>query len=372
MDNTRHNLLNRLLFAGAEELDLTPTQYTRAVGHYQAVGEYLAEQGSPLEAYLPVVFAQGSMAIGTATKPIGRDEFDLDLMCQLQIHSKTNPADVKRVVGERLRAHDTYRKMLREKNRCWRLIYAGEFHMDIIPGIPDSREQSLTALLVPDKELLCWKETDPKGYEAWFLDRARITVIDRETVRAEVEPAPSPPNRRQKLPLQVVVQLLKRHRDLLFGDDDDAPISIIITTLAGLAYDGSQSIIGALSDVIDRMPLYIRRTDQGAPVIENPVNARENFADKWVTHPRRERCFFEWITRTRRDFKEFEAARLSSLQDPLSTWVGQPAAMRAIKSYALTMQQLRNSGIAVSAVTGELASGSAHAATSPRHTFFGR
>lgn len=372
MDSTRPDLLNRLLMAGAKELDLTPTQHARAVGHYEAVGEYLAERGSPLEQYSPVVFAQGSMAIGTATKPVGRDEFDLDLMCQLLIRSTANPADVKRIVGERLRDHDTYRKMLREKNRCWRLVYAGEFHMDIIPGIPDAHKQTTTVLLVPDKELRCWKETDPKGYAAWFLARAKITVFEDKAIRAEVEPAPPQPGERGKLPLQVIVQLLKRHRDLMFVDDEDAPISIIITTLAAHAYDGSQSTAGALSGVLERMPRYITRTNTGAALIQNPVNALENFADKWRTHPRRERCFFEWIDRARHDLKGLRTARLPTMQRPLSDWVGQRAATRAIKGYGQTIQRMRGAGIAVSAATGALASGTARAIGSPKHTFFGR
>ena len=372
MDNTGHDLLNRLLIAGAKELDLTPTQHARAVGHYEAVGEYLAERGSPLERYSPLVFAQGSMAIGTATKPVGRDEFDLDLMCQLLIQSSANPVEVKRIVGERLRAHGTYKRTLCEKNRCWRLIYAGEFHMDIIPGIPDPRGQPPTALLVPDKALRCWKETDPKGYAAWFLARAEITSIAKEGVRADVEPAPSAPDEWQKLPLQVIVQILKRHRDLMFVDDEDAPISIILTTLATLAYDGSRSVVGALSGVLERMPLYITRTGTGAAFVENPVNPLENFADKWATHPRRESCFFGWIAQARRDLERLGAARLSNMQNPLSDWVGQRAATRAIRDYARTIQRQREFGIPVSAATGELASTSARAVPSPKHTFFGR
>ena len=311
------------------------------------------------------------MAIGTATKPVGRDEFDLDLMCQLLIQSGANPAEVKRIVGQRLRDHDTYRKMLREKNRCWRLVYAGEFYMDIIPGIPDLRGQAATALLVPDKELRCWKETDPKGYAAWFLDRAKFTAIADEGVRAEVEPAPSPPDEWRKLPLQVVVQLLKRHRDLMFVEDEDAPISIIITTLAARAFDGAPSVVGALSGVLERMPLYITRTNAGAAFVQNPVNALENFADKWASHPRRERCFFDWIARARLDLERLEVAHLSNVQNPLSRWVGQRAATRAVRDYGETIQRQRATGIAVSATTGELASRSARAVGSPRHTFFG-
>jgi len=372
MDSTRHDLLDRLLIAGAKELDITPTQHARAVGHYQAVGKYLAEPESALARYSPVVFSQGSMAIGTATKPVGKDEFDLDLTSQLFISDKANPADVKRIIGERLKNHDTYKKILREKNRCWRLVYAGEFHMDIIPGIPDPRVRTATALLVPDKELRCWKETDPKGYAEWFLDRAAAMGTEKGVIRADVEPAPPAPNDRHKFPLQVLVQLLKRHRDLMFGDDEDAPISIIITTLAAGAYDGTPSVVVALSNVLQRMPLLIKQTDDGDLIVENPVNPMENFADKWAKYPRRAQCFFEWIAQARQDLERLEGTLLANMQNPLSDWVGQRIATRAIKDYGQSIQRQRNTGLAVSAATGTLASSSARAIPSPTHTFFGR
>ena len=372
MDNTRQDFIDRLLVAGAQELDLTPAQHARAVGHYEAVGDYLAERGSPLEKFSPLVFAQGSMAIGTATKPVGRDEFDLDLMCRLLIQSQASPAEVKRLVGKRLMSHETYRKMLSEKNRCWRLVYASEFHMDIIPSIPDVQGQAPTALLVPDKELRCWKETDPKGYAAWFFSRAAISTRAKQDVRAEVEPGPPAPSDARKLPLQVIVQLLKRHRDLMFQDDNDAPISIIVTTLAAHAYDGSLSIFDALSGVLARMPSRVKRTATGAAVVENPVNPRENFADKWTTHPRREQCFFSWIEQAHRDLHRIETALLPHMSEPLSIWVGQRAAGRAIKAQAESMQRMRQTGIAISAATGEIASRSARATVSPTHTFFGQ
>ena len=88
MDNLRSTLLSNLLYAGARELDLTPTQHSRAVEHYEAVGKYL--DSGPLSVYSPMIFAQGSIAIGTATKPIGRDEFDIDLMCKLMTVSYTH------------------------------------------------------------------------------------------------------------------------------------------------------------------------------------------------------------------------------------------------------------------------------------------
>jgi hypothetical protein len=42
-----------------------------------------------------------------------------------------------------------------------------------------------------------------------------------------------------KTPLQRAIQLLKRHRDVMFVDNlDVAPISMILTNLAGHAYGG--------------------------------------------------------------------------------------------------------------------------------------
>lgn len=371
MDSSPHNSLDSLLALGAQELDLTPSQHKRAVGHYEAVGEYLSESGSPLESYSPLIFAQGSMAIGTATKPVASDEFDLDLMCQMLIRADINPDYVKKIIGDRLKDHGTYKKMLVEKNRCWRLVYAGEFYMDIIPGVPDIDGLRATSLLVPDKELRCWKETDPKGYAEWFLACAAIGLQGKDGVRAEVEPAPAAPNIRRKLPLQVVVQLLKRHRDLMFMDDEDAPISIIITTLAARAYEGSQSITTALSQLLRRMPKEISRTNTGVAVVENPINPRENFADKWKKHPRREKCFYEWIARAQHDAERLEAALLADMQQPLSNWVGTRAANSAISNYGENIQRQRANGLKVAASTGAVASQTAGAVHSPNHTFFG-
>lgn len=378
MDSKRRDLMDRFLYEGSKELDLTPTQYQKAVSRYEAVGEYLDALGSPLKPYSPEIFAQGSMALGTTVKPIGRDEFDIDLMCQLEISSNEIPEHVKRIVGERLRSHEQYRKMLLEKNRCWRLEYRGEFHMDIIPGIPDTIRQSrsTTALLVPDKELQCWKESDPKGYTAWFMARATTRSHQSRSVQARVEPLPSTQNERPKFPLQVVVQLLKRHRDLMFmnrDDGEDAPISIVITTLAARAYDGSQSISSAMSNILLRMSNHITRMRDGTEVVENPVNHQENFADKWATHPHRRQCFYEWLNRAQVDFGRLEIENFADMREPLGLWLGDSLSTKIIRNYGQSIQKMRTTGagIVVLPTTGELASKSQRSVTSPKHTFYG-
>ena len=75
-----------------------------------------------------------------------------------------------------------------------------------------------------------------------------------------------------KAPLQIAVQVLKRHRDIYFDGSDDAPISIIITTLAARAYQGQDSIYATLSHLLERMPNFIEYDANGLAYIRNPMN----------------------------------------------------------------------------------------------------
>ena len=372
MDPSKRTQLDNLLTYGTEALDLTPTQYDDAVQKYQAVGTWLNKPGSLLAVADPLIYPQGSIAIGTATKPVGRDEFDLDLVCQLQIDSGVSPAALKRAIGQRLRENAVYRECLEEKNRCWRIVYAGEFHMDILPSRPDPRFATGTALLIPDKELAAWKETDPKGYAAWFAERSCLSVLTSTGLRADVEAPPPSPHTSMKTPLQLAVQILKRHRDLCLGDDEDAPISIIITTLAAAAYVGQNSVYDTLQYLITRMPSFIENDAAGAPVVKNPVNPLENFADKWRENPRKQRRFFDWLQAADRDLGQFASTNLQDAVKALSPFVGERAGSEAVRRYGALIHDQRATGLRATAATGALGVTSAQARPIPQQTFFGR
>jgi hypothetical protein len=258
-DVLRDNYVDRLFREAAESLDLTPMQHTEAAKSYTSVGEWLDAPDSPLHRYHPLVCPQGSFALGTATKPLGRDDFDLDATCVLEVPADVSPAELKRLIGERLRAHAVYRDMLEEKSRCWRLNYARDFHLDVIPAKPRFPRSDLTPIYITDKELRHWLESDPKGFIAWFKARKTIAlaVFANRSPQANVEPAPEQEDASEKSPLQIAIQVLKRHRDITFQGRDDAPISIIITTLAGHAYQQERSVVATLRSLLERMPLFI-------------------------------------------------------------------------------------------------------------------
>ena len=95
--------------------------------------------------------------------------------------------------------------------------------------------------------------------------------------------------------------LLKRHRDAVFDGDEDKPISVIITTLAGEAYRGEGTIEDTLARVLPAMRLRIANLGPIAEIL-NPSLPNENFADKWHKVPRKRSNFDAWVAQANEDF----------------------------------------------------------------------
>ena len=131
--------LDDLLERICSKLQITPTQHEQADDRYRAIGDWLEAEGSPLARAKPVIYPQGSLRIGTTVRPLTRREYDLDLVCELELDWRRipNPVILLDVVEMRLKDHETYRTMLERKNRCIRVKYANQFHLDILPGCPD-------------------------------------------------------------------------------------------------------------------------------------------------------------------------------------------------------------------------------------------
>ncbi|MCR8550028.1 nucleotidyltransferase, partial [Salipiger sp. P9] len=225
-----------------QELEWTQTQFEKARTSYEAVANWLAGSSDPMLASLHV-YLHGSGALGTSIKPIGRDEFDVDLISFiLGLGPAIAPARLKAAIGKRLREHAYYASILEEKKRCWRLNYAGDFHLDISPTIANPNCMN-GGELVPDRKLRDWHATNPRAYRALFDERAALVPRMTQSIIAAQRDAattePFPVRQSVKGILRRTVQLLKRHRDLEFlhVQEEIAPISIIITTLAMRSYE---------------------------------------------------------------------------------------------------------------------------------------
>jgi hypothetical protein len=310
-------------------LQITPTQYERAKRAYESVGDWLEDLSSPLASFRPEIYPQGSMALRTTVRPLHEEEFDLDLVCEVQCWMGT-AMELYKAVGDRLSAHETYRKMLEGKKRCWRLNYAGDFHLDALPGRDDEVGPRFS-IRVPDRSVSDWKPSNPKGYALWFEERSRPYYA---LLAARKAPLPSFSPADAGDPLRRAVQLLKRHRDIRFdGDPDNAPRSIVLTTLAATHYSGQQSVGEALHGILLGIQAEIANTD-GILVVPNPVNEEENFADAWQGNEKAYREFIDYIDQFAADlYTLFTAPLNEQFSGRVERLFGGKVARKAIENY---------------------------------------
>jgi len=364
------------------------------------VGKWLERDDSIVEAYNPVIYTQGSFRLGTVIKPISDEEkYDIDLVCELDLTKmEVSQKQLKNLVGFEIKSYvraNNMKNPAEESRRCWTLNYADgtQFHMDILPCIPDSDAFKMIlqsrgipgsisnhAIAITDNTLPNyanvaedWLRSNPKGYAEWFKERMKIQfeatrLIMAEAIRAKAEDVPE---YKVKTTLQRAIQLLKRHRDIMFEQDpDDKPISMIITTLSAHAYYNEAELCDALYSIINGMPDHIL-TKNGFPWIPNPVNPDENFADKWKEKPKKALNFSKWLVQVEEDLASaINKVGIHEVAERLKPAFGDRAVNEALKRMGDEFRSKRESGVlSMAAGTGMLGN---EGTTSVRdHTFYG-
>ncbi len=314
-------LSNELLKMILEEIQLPDHVYEQAEERCEDIGLWL-ENYSDIDH--PTVCPHGSFRLGTAVKPVGREEFDLDIVCSIPsfIYKEMySQKELKELVGNVLMSYKKERgikEKLTEKRRCWRLIYADKlkFRMDILPCIPDP------TIMIPDSKFdghfvsitdsqstfysvrtKDWLVSNPEGFALWFESRVKadqkFLIKHAGKFGLDTWGFLDLPRYQWKTPLQESIQLLKRHRDVMFFDNQDLkPISIIITTLAASAYQGESDVATAITNILEKM---VNSDSISKSYVPNPVDPEENLADKWVSNPELRENFERWLIQAQAD-----------------------------------------------------------------------
>ncbi|MEM1098105.1 MAG: nucleotidyltransferase [Planctomycetota bacterium] len=302
-------------------LQLTDTQFKTAEERYAGIARYLQRSDGPVARFTPSLYPQGSMASRTTVRPLGREEFDLDIICCLEDYlAKLSSDFLYHMVLDDLRSNGNYRDLIEPQKRCIRLNYKGEFHLDIVPACPDTSRGD-TGILIPDRELSGWVRSDPKAYATWFNALAESVHgrSEEREIAASAEPVPDNGHAFDRLPLQRTVQLMKRRRSVYYGDDDLAPKSIVLTTLAGNHYTGQTFCTDALLESLDGI---IATCPRSRPiVVRNPVDPSEDFTRSWT--PKQGWAFLDFVE----DFRErisrlIRTSDLGSISEQLTDLFG--------------------------------------------------
>ncbi|HTZ87684.1 MAG TPA: nucleotidyltransferase [Solirubrobacteraceae bacterium] len=372
-------MISNLLEGTVEELDIPPQLRAAADYEYHCVGSWLAAHADPGGLGWRV-YPQGSFRLGTVVRPEGSDEYDLDAVCLRSIAKEhTTQALLKAETGQALAAYLTARadeaggpRECQERKRCWTLLYGYPFHLDVLPAVPNP-ETPPSGILLTDRSLHLWQHSDPVAYARWFRHQMRRELLAKRARLAEAEHVPPEqiPAETVKTTLQRVVQVLKAHRNGYFADDlDSRPTSILITTLAARVYSGEQDLDEAVLETAREMPSQIEY-EADRWIVANPVEPRENFADKWNDRPELAVGFFEWLDRLQQDLQDArESEGLDRTVLRLSESFGEGPVQKAAARIGDLYRDSRDRGaLAFAGTTGLLSS----RGTSPvqRHDFYG-
>ena len=345
---------NRIIEEIARSIDIPDSAYEKAQARYKDLGDWFGRKEARCHTFAPSIYSQGSFRLGTVIRPVNDDgEYDLDMGCRLRVsvtkatHSQQM---LKELVGADLEDYRIARgikEKREEKHRCWRLKYADtlRFHLDTVPSIPETPERrrlvreaivrtgtpadlalrvaDLTGAITDNRmwnyRIIhdAWLLSNSEGFARWFeshirQDKALMGRLALEAKAANVDELPA---YKWKSPLQRCVQLLKRHRDMMFADDPDGkPASIIITTLSARAYKGEAEVADALETILSSMGVLI---NPASPRVPNPVNPAEDFADRWndaaLHHLDLEAKFRRWLRQARLDYEAIGTERMPEL-----------------------------------------------------------
>ena len=293
----------------ADAINISEDMFDYAEAEYKKIAKWIEENSKD---YDIVIYPQGSFALGTAVKPYDReDEYDVDLVCEYQkdygfTAKRLKKTEVYSILTKYARAFH-----IKEKRRCWQVTYEHnkKFHLDVIPAVLKENYIDITEQL--SSERYEYIGSNPKGYISWFQSKQRIRynairtgiVANQKGIYTygEIKPIKE---YKIRTPLQKAIQILKRHRDILFKDDPNnlAPISILITTIAADLYRNEDTISETLNSILSRAKEYVEEhKENGEYCIYNPSLPSENFADKWAEHPERAEAFLNWLDDAKKD-----------------------------------------------------------------------
>ena len=230
-------------------LDARVDSIVAAIGFDDAVGPKLID-------HVP----QGSWAHRTIIKPVGdNDEFDADFLLHLEEDAGWS-ADPKRYMSEvyaAFRRSTDYRNMVHLKNRCVRIVYANDCHVDVVPYLvrADGSE------LIVNRDANAFENTNPDGFTAWMKERDELAGGN----------------------LRRVIRLLKYVRD---SKNNFTCKSVILTTLVGErvrsidAETRYSDVPTALTNIVNDLDAWLQLYPS-RPSIEDPSCPGTNFDHRW-------------------------------------------------------------------------------------------
>ena len=348
-----------LLADVAIRVQLSRTDYSKAVSRYRTVNHWIEREQSPLKDRVRLFYPQGSMAIGaTIVSKLRTDEFDIDVVAQLDLPDHVLPWEVLDLLYKAIRGEpgSRYHGMAKRRTRCVTVDYGDDMHLDVTPvlrmwGTPERQSWIFHHRPEAPKELARRLVANPHGFADWFKDntppddafaeifeeRAREYENFLAVAKADSDPVPpqEPPFRKSKA--VIVLQLLKRWRNVRYDPRQGRrPPSIMIAKLVADAANNTGSLSEELLFQARHILSVFRQAHgRGFPVhIVNPVCEQDVLTDRWPESLQAQALFIRDLEDLAHKAERLAAGcDLAEMQEIMVSLFGETPARDAIRAF---------------------------------------
>ncbi len=394
--------IDTLLADVAIRIQLAPSDQRKAEQRYATINDHLERAGSLLRGHVELLYPQGSMAVGaTIASRLRTDEFDIDILAQLALPPDTAPAIALNILYHSIRGErgSRYYDMTTRNTRCVTVNYADAMHLDITAAVLLAARQPKTSVLfhhkADDPTAPSYRlAANPWGFAEWFkactpMDHAFAKSFSRRAAlwertilpKAMAEPVPAPQEAHEKSKAVIVLQLLKRWRNVQYDGRKDMrrPPSVMLAKLVAEAANCTST----LCEELVHQARHLRQVIDAAHsrrekvTIANPACPDDCFTDRWPESLQDQSRFLKDIDVLLGKLEVLPTCDLAEMRDILSDLFGENPTGAVFESYNQQLGQSIATGRSLHVpgsgrVLMATAARPASATPTRAHTFFGR
>lgn len=244
-----------------DKVNLNQTRLSSLSGRVSAIENFLSGD-EVFGEHVTEVIPQGSFAHGTIIRPVGKKEFDADVLVPMDEIEGWGASDYVQKLYEAFGRSATYRSMRSRNKRCVTIDYSGDFHVDVVPFVSRFGATYVTNRTTEQFELAA-----PDEFTEWLEEKNRITNGN----------------------LIKVVRLLKYLRDhktryTIPSVTLTAALAHHVRENAKILNPGAYTNVAAtLRSLSDALSLQVSAHPYDAPYIRDPGTGRD-LSDRWETH----------------------------------------------------------------------------------------
>jgi hypothetical protein len=363
-ETASYGVLDVMLADIAVRIQLTPTDYQRAIEHYETINEWIDRRDSPLHRRVQLLYPQGGFMIGAMTARHTTDaDFDIDVMAQIDWPTDIDPEVALSTLHTAIRSEpgSRYHEKVERKTRCSTVKYDG-MHLDLTPAIRLISREERTSVIFHSKpsdpkEPKCALLANPYGFGQWFLDKTPVdevfglyfekTSLDYERARlrvmakadADAVPAQMPIYRKSRAVISL--QLIKRWRNLAYDRRHSAlrvPPSVLLAYYVAMNANQTHTLADELIHQVECIIAVLEAAERsGHPVQEfNPAcSGREDeLTDRWPADLAEQRVFIDELRAFAVQLYGLrEGVPLAQMQRILEDLFGERPAREAVRKY---------------------------------------